>query len=137
MSTGASIGARIEAAERAGDLAARTIDELTDEQARGASRLPGWTRGHVVTHLARNADALRDLVEGAIVGEEREQYPGGAEGRAGAIDDGADRDAAGSPRRLRARRAGVAAGEPHDRDLARRPVVTGAARDEFATSSRS
>jgi maleylpyruvate isomerase len=94
MSGDAIIDARVEAAERAGALAARTIDGLTDEEARGASRLPGWTRGHVVTHLARNADALRDMVEGAIVGEEREQYPGGAEGRAGAIDDGADRDAA-------------------------------------------
>jgi len=87
-----SIEARIDAADQAGVLVARTIDGLTDEQARAASRLPGWTRGHVVTHLARNADGIRNMVEGAIVGEEREQYPGGAEGRAHAIDAGADRD---------------------------------------------
>jgi maleylpyruvate isomerase len=35
-----------------------TLETLTDQQAREPSRLPGWSRGHVVTHLARNADAL-------------------------------------------------------------------------------
>jgi maleylpyruvate isomerase len=29
-----------------------------------SSRLPGWTRGHVLTHLARNADALVNVFEG-------------------------------------------------------------------------
>ncbi|MFE7761584.1 maleylpyruvate isomerase family mycothiol-dependent enzyme [Streptomyces sp. NPDC057438] len=29
-----------------------------------ASRLPGWTRGHVLAHLARNADALVNVFEG-------------------------------------------------------------------------
>ncbi|MCB5166802.1 maleylpyruvate isomerase family mycothiol-dependent enzyme [Streptomyces bambusae] len=29
-----------------------------------ASRLPGWTRGHVLAHLARNADALVNVLEG-------------------------------------------------------------------------
>lgn len=28
------------------------------------SRLPGWTRGHVLAHLARNADALVEVFEG-------------------------------------------------------------------------
>jgi maleylpyruvate isomerase len=28
------------------------------------SRLPGWSRGHVLAHLARNADALVNVVEG-------------------------------------------------------------------------
>jgi hypothetical protein len=32
------------------------IGRLTDADARGPSLLPGWTRGHVLTHLARNAD---------------------------------------------------------------------------------
>ncbi|MEU2436286.1 maleylpyruvate isomerase family mycothiol-dependent enzyme [Streptomyces rubradiris] len=30
----------------------------------GPSRLPGWSRGHVLTHLARNADALVNVLEG-------------------------------------------------------------------------
>ncbi|MFI5981017.1 maleylpyruvate isomerase family mycothiol-dependent enzyme [Streptomyces sp. NPDC051555] len=29
-----------------------------------ASRLPGWSRGHVLAHLARNADALVNVFEG-------------------------------------------------------------------------
>ncbi|MGW4225100.1 maleylpyruvate isomerase family mycothiol-dependent enzyme [Streptomyces bauhiniae] len=28
------------------------------------SRLPGWTRGHVLAHIARNADALVNVLEG-------------------------------------------------------------------------
>src|SRR6478609_8364322 len=30
-----------------------TLAGLSEEQARGASALPGWSRGHVATHLAR------------------------------------------------------------------------------------
>jgi maleylpyruvate isomerase len=37
-------------------LLAATAAALTDGQAREASLLPGWSRGHVLTHLARNAD---------------------------------------------------------------------------------
>ena len=39
-----------------------TADALTDAQAAAPSRLPGWTRGHVLTHLARNADGFRNLL---------------------------------------------------------------------------
>ena len=42
---------------------------------RAPSKLPGWSVGHVLTHLARNADALRGMVEGATVGEQRLMYP--------------------------------------------------------------
>src|SRR5262245_60740584 len=31
---------------------------LDDAAVAGPSRLPGWSRGHVLAHLARNADAL-------------------------------------------------------------------------------
>ncbi len=70
-----------------------SVAALTDDQARAPSRLPGWTRGHVLTHLARNADGNRNLVEGAIAGEERDQYPGGAAQRVAAIEAGGSRDA--------------------------------------------
>ena len=39
------------------------------------SRLPGWTRGHVLAHLARNADALVNVLEGRpmyVTGEARD-----------------------------------------------------------------
>jgi maleylpyruvate isomerase len=71
-----------------------TADGLTDDQAAGASRLPGWTRGHVLTHIARNADSLVWRLEGAESGDLRDQYPGGLEQRSSDIEEGAARPAA-------------------------------------------
>jgi maleylpyruvate isomerase len=68
-----------------------SLADLTEEQARAASLLPGWSRGHVVTHLSRNADALRRLTLGALNGVPAEMYPGGPEARNAAIEEGADR----------------------------------------------
>src|ERR687890_258736 len=53
----------------------RTIDDLTEDQARGPSLLPGWTRGHVLAHLARNADALINLTVWARTGVPTPMYP--------------------------------------------------------------
>lgn len=53
--------------------------------------LPGWTRGHLLTHLARNADGLRRVLEGAERGESVEQYPGGSEARDAGIQAGVAR----------------------------------------------
>ena len=39
------------------------LEDLTDDQARRDSLLPGWTVGHVLTHLARNAEAFTRLLE--------------------------------------------------------------------------
>lgn len=64
---------------------------MTDADARGPSGLPGWTRGHVLTHLARNADGQRRMVEGALRDEVLDQYPGGNGQRAADIEAGADR----------------------------------------------
>jgi maleylpyruvate isomerase len=90
MTTPPAIEAGIEAADRAGSLVLASVTALTDEQARGASRLRGWTRGHVLTHLARNADGMRNVIDGAVVGEERAAYPS-AESRAADIEAGAHR----------------------------------------------
>ncbi|WP_328912810.1 MULTISPECIES: maleylpyruvate isomerase family mycothiol-dependent enzyme [unclassified Streptomyces] len=38
------------------------------------SLLPGWTRGHVLAHLARNADGLRNLLTWARTGTETPMY---------------------------------------------------------------
>lgn len=47
----------------------------------------------LVTHLARNADGHRRMIEGAAVGEVREQYEGGVEGRLSGIEAGRGRSA--------------------------------------------
>ncbi|HEY5837012.1 maleylpyruvate isomerase family mycothiol-dependent enzyme [Streptomyces sp.] len=54
------------------------------------SLLPGWTRGHVLTHLARNADGLANLLTWARTGVETPMYADPAE-RDKAIEAGADR----------------------------------------------
>ena len=38
------------------------------------SLLPGWTRGHVLTHVARNADGAVNLLTWARTGVETPQY---------------------------------------------------------------
>jgi maleylpyruvate isomerase len=55
--------------------------------------LPGWTIGHVLTHVARNADSHTRRCEAASRGEVADQYPGGYEGRSREIEDGATRAA--------------------------------------------
>ncbi|WP_407566531.1 maleylpyruvate isomerase family mycothiol-dependent enzyme [Streptomyces sp. 184] len=45
------------------DRAAR-LGSLGDDAVRAPSALPGWTRGHVLAHLARNADALVNVLSG-------------------------------------------------------------------------
>ena len=71
-----------------------TIADLSDDQAREPSLLPGWSRGHVLTHIARNADSFTRMVCGAQRGEMLEQYPGGREQRAADIEAGSGRGAA-------------------------------------------
>lgn len=67
---------------------------LTDDQARGPSRLPGWSVGHLLTHLARNADSAVRRWEAAARHEVVDQYAGGYPGRAADIEAGAGRPAA-------------------------------------------
>ena len=72
----------------------QSLDSLTDEQCRQPSLLPGWSRGHVLTHLARNAESHARMFAAATRGEESEQYPGGKPVRDAAIQNGAHRSAA-------------------------------------------
>jgi maleylpyruvate isomerase len=77
----------IELVRRATREVLRAIDDLTDEQASAPSRLPGWTRAEVITHLARNADAIRAMAETAARGEVGLMYQS-AEARAQGIAAG-------------------------------------------------
>jgi maleylpyruvate isomerase len=47
---------------------------LTEPDLRAPSLLPGWTRAHVLAHLARGADAMRNLLVGVRSGQERPAY---------------------------------------------------------------
>jgi maleylpyruvate isomerase len=63
---------------------------VSDEAWREPSRLPNWTRAHVATHLARQADAIGRLTEWARTGERRDMYSP-ADQRDKEIDAGAGR----------------------------------------------
>jgi maleylpyruvate isomerase len=70
-----------------------SVAGLDDRAARSPSTLPGWSIGHVLTHVARNADSLVWRLDGAALGEMRDQYPGGLTQRAADIEAGAGRAA--------------------------------------------
>jgi maleylpyruvate isomerase len=70
-----------------------TATRLTDDDVRAPSRLPGWSRAHVLTHLARNADGGRNLLIWASTGIETPEYPS-LTARAEQIEAGRDHSAA-------------------------------------------
>ncbi|SEN67094.1 maleylpyruvate isomerase family mycothiol-dependent enzyme [Actinacidiphila rubida] len=66
------------------------VSALSPDALAEPSLLPGWTRGHVLAHVARNADALVNLLTWAITGVETPMY-GAGDARDRAIGEGADR----------------------------------------------
>jgi maleylpyruvate isomerase len=73
----------------------RLLDEmgsLSDAAARQPSLLPGWSRGHVLTHLARNAEGSTRLLTWARTGVPSYEYESAA-ARGADIEAGAGRAA--------------------------------------------
>jgi maleylpyruvate isomerase len=79
--------------DRATERLLRTVTGLDGDAAVAApSLLPGWTRGHVLAHISRNADGLTNLLTWARTGMMTPQY---------ASPDQRERDiTAGAPRGL-------------------------------------
>lgn len=71
----------------------RSAAVLGDAEMREPSLLPGWSRGHVLTHVARNADGGRRLLSWARTGVEASEYPS-MPARAEEIEAGSGRGAA-------------------------------------------
>ncbi len=92
----------------------RTVDGLGDDAWRASSGLPGWTRAHVVAHLALNAEGLTGVLAGLARGQVVAMYPSNKQ-RDRAIDE----LAAGVPSELRGRLLG--AGSEFDDALSRVP----------------
>jgi maleylpyruvate isomerase len=80
------------------------VEGLSDIELAEPSALPGWSRAHVVAHMARNAEALLRLVTWARTGVETPMYPS-REARAADIADSAGHP----PARLRAELTATAA----------------------------
>src|ERR1700757_667974 len=68
------------------DLATqRLLDDvrtLTEADLRVPSLLPGWTRAHVIAHVARGADAMRNLLAGARSGQDHPAHVSAQEWKA-------------------------------------------------------
>ncbi|WP_233159300.1 maleylpyruvate isomerase family mycothiol-dependent enzyme [Pseudonocardia sp. MH-G8] len=74
------------------ELLVRAVDALPDDALGVPSALPGWSRAHVVAHVARNAEALTRLARWARTGVETPMYPS-REHRAAEIESSAQRPA--------------------------------------------
>jgi maleylpyruvate isomerase len=68
-----------------------SASRMADDSCRAPSLLPGWSRGHVLAHWARNADGQTRMLLAAMRGEVAAQYPGGDAQRAADIETGAAR----------------------------------------------
>jgi maleylpyruvate isomerase len=75
-------------------LCADAVAGLDDAAFAAPSALPGWTRKHLVTHLAANAEALMRLLHWATTGDRTPMYSSpeqrNADIEAGALRPGAD-----------------------------------------------
>ncbi|MFF8772475.1 maleylpyruvate isomerase family mycothiol-dependent enzyme [Kitasatospora sp. NPDC015120] len=69
-------------------LCASAIGKLSEDAYGAASALPGWTRKHLVAHLAANGEAIGNLVHWARTGERTPMYASPQE-RAAGIERGA------------------------------------------------
>ncbi len=65
---------RIRKREATQSLLGDTI-RLGDDQWQEPSVLPGWTRAHVASHVARNAEAFTDAIEALLAGRPHPLYP--------------------------------------------------------------
>lgn len=61
--------------DTAGQRVVATVAGLDDDALRAPSLLPGWTRGHVVAHIARNGDGISNVMRWARTGQVSLMYP--------------------------------------------------------------
>ena len=67
----------------------RTLADIDEARLRAASRLPGWSVSHILTHFARHAESHTRMLRAAQAGRAGQQYPGETTPRAADIEVGA------------------------------------------------
>ncbi len=60
--------------QRESGMAMATIASLTDDELAKPTHCEGWTRAHLIAHLALDADAMAHLVTWAVTGQETPAY---------------------------------------------------------------
>ena len=86
----AALAVDLAALRESTDRLGRTLGRLDDSSIRRPSLLPGWSVGHVLTHLARNADGMLRLVSWALSGVPTPMYAS-VDARNAEIEAGAGR----------------------------------------------
>jgi maleylpyruvate isomerase len=107
MSPNRSLGESIEWMREGTEWFESHVKRLSDEDFGKDSNLPGWTRAHLVAHIAQNADALGRLLYWANTGIETPMYAT-PEQRAQEIEKGALESPADLRRNLEASSARLA-----------------------------
>jgi maleylpyruvate isomerase len=93
IKTPQSLASDIGRMQRESGMMMATVASLAEDELRKPSKCGGWTRAHVITHLARGADALANLATWAVTGQETAAYKS-REDRDVDIEAGAKRAAA-------------------------------------------
>ncbi|TDP89376.1 maleylpyruvate isomerase family mycothiol-dependent enzyme [Labedaea rhizosphaerae] len=87
---GGQVAVAMKAVRMGTELLTDAVAGLDEDSGKAPSLLPGWTRAHVMSHLARNADALVNLLTWARTGIEHQMYASKAD-RDADIEEGAQR----------------------------------------------
>ena len=72
--TAQSLAGDIGRMQRESAMVMATVASLTDDELGEATKCEGWTRAHVIAHLARGADAMTNLATWAATGQETPAY---------------------------------------------------------------
>lgn len=74
LTTDTKLQQQLLTARRGTAFFSRKLSQLTDAELDGPTRLPGWTRRHLVAHVGYNARALARLINWAATGVENPMY---------------------------------------------------------------
>jgi len=88
-----SLASDIGRMQRESGMMMATVASLADDELSKPSKCEGWTRAHVIAHLARGADAMTNLATWAVTGQQTPDYESRAK-RDADIETGAKQSAA-------------------------------------------
>src|SRR6476661_1348034 len=69
-----SLVADIGRMQRESAMVLATVASLADDELSKPTKCAGWTRAHLIAHLARGADAMTNLATWAVTGQETPAY---------------------------------------------------------------
>ena len=74
IKTPQSLASDIGRMQRESAMVMATVASLADDELSKPTKCEGWTRAHVIAHLARGADAMTNLATWAVTGQETPAY---------------------------------------------------------------